>query len=482
MEIYQLSASEIIKKIANKDLTARQVAEAFITRIKEVNPQLNAVHQVDTVRILHAADEADQAILMGKPLGKLHGLPITIKDTCEISGFIVGKGYPYFLKSAIKDSTIVSRLRSEGAIILGVTNVPELLFAYETDNRTHGRTNNPYDLARTPGGSSGGEAALLAVGGSPLGIGSDAGGSIRQPAHYCGICAHKPTHGLLPFTGDIPFDGAAGLVASLLTMGPMGRYIEDLMLMMEVISGGDVLDPYVPPVNFKRSALPLDLSALKIAYYIENPFAPPTTETEGAVMKAVQALTAEGAELYRDFPKLLEETYRLHWETFFLGGDKGAGLKELFKKFKDVELTPLLKKIIIEAEKCSFTLTELRQRLVEVEQFRYEMLNWMEVNGYDVVISPVASTPARYHGETFEHIHDFEYVRAHNLTRWPATIVPISYATNGLPIAVQIAAKPWHDHLSLAVAQVLQNKFGVFPCPEIKPDTLTISPTLTGQL
>ncbi len=244
MEIYQLSASEIIRKIANKDLTARQAAEAFIKRIKEVNQQLNAIHQVDTVRILHAADEADQAILMGKSLGKLHGLPITIKDTCEVSGFIVGKGYPYFLKYATKDSTIVSRLKAEGAIILGVTNVPELLFAYETDNRTHGRTNNPYDLARTPGGSSGGEAALLAVGGSPLGMGSDAGGSIRQPAHYCGICAHKPTQGLLPVAGDIPFDGAAGLVSSVLTIGPMGRYVEDLVLAMEVISGGDLCTTY----------------------------------------------------------------------------------------------------------------------------------------------------------------------------------------------------------------------------------------------
>ncbi len=427
---------------------------------------------------MHAADEADQAILMGKPLGKLHGLPITIKDTCEISGFSVGKGYPYFLKSATKDSTIVSRLKAEGAIILGITNVPELLFAYETDNRTQGRTNNPYDLARTPGGSSGGEAALLAVGGSPLGMGSDAGGSIRQPAHYCGICAHKPTQGLLPVAGDIPFDGAAGLVSSVLTMGPMGRYVEDLVLAMEVISGVDMLDPYAPPIKFKRSALPLNLSALKIAYYSENSAAPPSAETERTVMKAVQALAAEGAEVSHDFPKLLDETYRLHWETFMLGGDKGIGLKELFKKFKDEKLTPLLREVIIEAEKCSFTLTELRQRLVEVEQFRYEMLKWMDVNDYDIVISPVASTPARYHGETFKHIRDFDYVRAHNLTGWPATVVPISYATNGLPIAVQIAAKPWHDHLSLAVAQVLQNKLGVFPCPEVKPETLTINPTL----
>lgn len=185
-------------------------------------------------------------------------------------------------------------------------------------------------------------------------------------------------------------------------------------------------------------------------------------------MKAVQALAVEGAKVLHDFPKLLDETYRLHWETFILGGDKGIGLKELFKNFKDEELTPLLKEVIIEAEKCSFTLTELRQRLVEVEQFRYEMLKWMDVNSYDIVISPVASTPARYHGETFKHIRDFDYVRAHNLTGWPATVVPISYATNGLPIAIQIAAKPWHDHLTLAVAQVLQNKLGVFFCSEIK--------------
>lgn len=481
MKIYSLSATEIISKITSKDLTVRQVAEAFLARIEEVNSMLNAVHQVDPVRVLHEADEADRAIVMGESLGRLHGLPITIKDTCAISGFTVGKGYPHFFKLADYDSTVVGRLKAEGAIILGITNVPELLLAYETDNRTHGRTNNPYDLTRTPGGSSGGEAALIAVGASSVGLGSDAGGSIRQPAHYCGICAHKPTQGLVPFTGDVPFDGAAGLVTSLLTMGPMARHVEDLELIMEVISGSDKLDPHVIPIKFKRSSS-LDLSKLKVAYYFENPAATPSAETKETVMKAVQALAADGAEVVHDFPKLLEDVYRLHWETFVLGGDEGAGFKNMFKSFGDSELTPLLKKIVIQAEDCSFTSTELRQRLVEVEQFRYSMMKWVEINGYDIVISPVASSPARHHGETFKHILDFEYARTHSLSMWPATVVPISYSTDGLPIAVQIAAKPWEDSLSLAVARVLQRKFGVFALPMINQEMSDIKKPIMARL
>lgn len=464
MKIYELSATEIISKIAKKALTAREVAEAFINRIQEVNGRLNAIHQVDTVRILQEADAADKANLSGKSLGRLHGLPISIKDTCDVSGFTVGKGFPFFFKHATQDSTIVRRLRAEGAIVLGITNVPELLLAYETDNRTHGRTNNPYNLACTPGGSSGGEAALLAVGGSPVGIGSDAGGSIRQPAHYCGISAHKPTQGLIPFNGE------TGIAASILTVGPMARHVEDLMLIMEIISGEDKLDPYTAPITFKRTSS-LDLSSLKVAYYFENSVAAPSEETKNTVIKAIQALEAEGAQVTHDFPKLMESVYRLHWETFVLGGDEGIGLKELFKKLGDEEQTPLLRKLVAQAESCSFSLTELRQRLVEVEQFRYGMMKWMESHDYDVIISPVASTTARFHGETFEHIYDFEYVRAHNLSRWPATVVPINYSIDGLPIAVQIAAKPWHDHLSLAVAHALQQKFGVFPLPDIKMST-----------
>lgn len=464
-EIYSLSAREIIRKIQTREISAKKVAEAFIARILEVNPKINALHQFNPARIINEAEKADTAVLEGKPLGRLHGLPITIKDTCLIAGFKVGKGYPPFFKDVKTDATAIRRLKEAGAIILGISNVPELLLAYEIDNRTNGRTNNPYDLSRTPGGSSGGEAAIIATGGSVVGIGSDAGGSIRQPTHYCGICAHKPTQGLVPFTGNIPSDGEAGLITSILTMGPMSRYIEDLSLIMEVISGSDNLDPHTPPVKF-TSPNTVNINKLRIAYYSENPDAAPSVETIDAIKIVVDFLQLNVASIKHDFPKPLENIYRLHWETFVLAGDKGKGLKSLFEDSKDYETTPLLKKFLSQAEKCEFTLTEFRQRLVEVEQFRYELMRWME--NYDVVISPVASTPARRHGETFDHIYDFNYVRTHNLSLWPATVVPVAFSKDGMPIGVQIAGKPWHDHMCLAIAHAIQKKCGVFPIPEIK--------------
>jgi amidase len=474
MKIYELSANAILKKIKDKEISVRTVIEAFLDRIQEVNPLINAIHQVDHVRLLQEADRADLMIAEGKPLGKLHGLPITIKDTCLIAGFKVGKGYPAFFKQAEKDATIISRLREAGAIILGVTNVPELLLAYETDNRANGRTNNPYDLSRTPGGSSGGEAALISAGGSIVGIGSDAGGSIRQPAHYCGICAHKPTQGLIPLTGDVPFDGEAGLATSLLTMGPMARYVEDLILLLEIIAGPDGNDPYTPALPMSKT---VETKTLRVAYYFENADSPPTEEVVNAVKKAIQALQPEVANIVHDYPKLLDKAYRLHWETFILAGDKGQGMKSFFAEVKDDNPTLLLKQFLAQAESCEFSLVEFRQRMTEVERFRYDMMDWM--SKYDVIISPVASTPARSHGKTFEHVYDFNYVRTHNLSLWPATVIPVCYSSDGLPIGIQIASKPWHDHLCLHVAKVLQNKLGVFPIPQIKQ---TSTPTITSKL
>ena len=204
-DITSKSASELAAAIRAKQLSSRAVVDAHLERIAKVNPKLNAIVQLTADSARKEADEADAALARGENKGPLHGVPITIKDTLETTGVICTggtKGRANYVPKA--DATAVARLRAAGGIILGKTNVPELAGAIESDNLVYGRTNNPYDLARTPGGSSGGESAIVAACGSPLGLGTDAGGSIRIPAHFCGLAAIKPTSGRVPKTGQFP--------------------------------------------------------------------------------------------------------------------------------------------------------------------------------------------------------------------------------------------------------------------------------------
>ncbi|MEA2832536.1 MAG: amidase [Methylobacteriaceae bacterium] len=203
--ITSASASELAAAIRAKRLTSQEIVAAHLERIAAVNPKLNAVVQVTADAARNDAAEADAALARGEIKGPLHGVPVTIKDTLETAGVICTggtKGRANYIPKA--DATAVARLRAAGAVILGKTNVPELAGALETDNLVYGRTNNPYDLSRTPGGSSGGESAIVAACGSPLGLGTDAGGSIRGPAHFCGLAAIKPTSGRVPRTGQFP--------------------------------------------------------------------------------------------------------------------------------------------------------------------------------------------------------------------------------------------------------------------------------------
>ena len=460
---YQLSITELAETIQQGQLTAVEVAQAFIDRIQAINPIINAVQQFNPAHILEKARQADELLRNGDCLGRLHGVPITLKDTCHIKGFNCSKGFPGFLgDESTYDATFVSRLKSEGAIILGITNVPELLISYETDNLIYGRTNNPYDLNRTPGGSSGGEAAIIAAAGSPGGIGSDAGGSVRQPAHYCGICSHKPTHGLVPLTGNYPYD-SSGLVTKILHFGPMSRHVEDLELLMEIISGSDGIDPHAPQQGFKKSQQ-TNLGSLRVAYFYNNDQTQACSDTIKTIDQVVEKLKPVVSTIQQAYPDPLKDTYKLHWETFVLGGDGGQTIQQLFANYGQEQMSHLTQGFMDRAVKCVLSIQEMRKRLYEVEQYRFEMMRFMK--DYDVIISPVAATPARRHAETHDHLHDFSYVQAHNLTGWPATVIPCGQTQQGLPIGIQIAAKPWNDPICLALAKKLQTLLSHFPLPD----------------
>src|SRR6202453_2572479 len=242
------SANEIAAQIRRKERSPVEVARVHLDRIERLNPELNAFVDHQPESVLAQAREAEKAIRRGDRLGPLHGVPLSIKSSIDVTGHRCEGGTRLRAgRVAIEDAPLVARLRNAGAVILGVTNTPELLMAWETDNLLYGRTNNPWDLTRTAGGASGGEAAAIAAGLSAGGVGSDGGGSIRVPAHFCGICGLKPTPGRIPSTGHFP--KAGGPFALLGVVGPMARTVADLQILFEVMAGADDGDPCSAPVG-----------------------------------------------------------------------------------------------------------------------------------------------------------------------------------------------------------------------------------------
>ena len=267
---------------------------AFQARIGEVNDRLNAVVQQTGERATSEAKHADAALARGDILGPLHGVPITLKDSIDTEGVVTTggtKGRAGFVPD--QDSTVAARLRAAGAILLGKTNTPELTLAGETNNLIYGQTNNPYDVSRTPGGSSGGAGAIVASGGSPLDMGSDTGGSIRLPAHFCGIAGIKPTSGRVPRTGHIVPYGL-GALDSLTQIGPMARFVEDLVLALPIISGPDWRDPAIVPMPLDDPS-DVDIGGLRVAMHTDNGVMTPTEETIGAVKEGTGTLQDDQA-------------------------------------------------------------------------------------------------------------------------------------------------------------------------------------------
>lgn len=463
-EIYYLSSCQLIEAMKSGELSAFEVMEQHLDRIDKMNPLLNGlIQRLSREDCLKQALQADQRRMNGLMLGKLHGLPITIKDTYLVKRFVSCLGC-VGLKDTVAemDSTIVTRLKSEGAIIVGITNVPEFLYAYETDNDVYGRTNNPYNLEYTPGGSSGGCAALVASGCIPLSIGSDAAGSLRWPAHCTGIATHKPTTGLVPRTGS-PLGDAKGLFAQFATPGPMARQVDDLILTLQIISGPDGLDPHCPPVTLKDPA-EVDVSSLRVAYFLDDGVSSPTGEVLDVLRFVIQELQNHVIKVDKIECKCLKESYRLLWQSFFLGGDQGRSTQELLKKLGVVIPSPLLQDFLKKAKEQDLSTSQFRNLFREIDQFRIEMLE--ELKDYDILVSLVAATPAKKHGKCLEESKDMAPCMIHSLTGWPVTVIRCGTSLCGLPIGLQIAAKPWNDHVCLALAKRLESVLGDWPLPQ----------------
>jgi amidase len=460
-DLFYAKATDLLKLMRSKKISAREVMQAHLERIAVVNPKINALTQRFSAEIcLQEADKIDAQLATNLPLKPLAGLPVTIKDLIKVKGLICSSGSQGFYKfgPATEDATVVKRLKEAGAIVIGLTNVPELCRGGDSSNLVYGTTNNPYNFTRTSGGSSGGSAALLAAGGSPLSIGTDGGGSLVQPSHYNGITCLKPTHGLLPGTGflggDIP-----GIIGAMVTNGPMARYVEDLKLVLPYLAGPDGISPYTPPVPLAQSE---PLSQLRVAYFTENGFTAVDKEIQNVLTNAALSLKGEVASISEARPDCISSAFNLHWDLF-LGGDRGLRFKQGLQAIGVNEFSWEMQEFLRQAESCELSVTELQQRMADIDKYRLSMMNFMQ--DYEVVLSPVFPKPAKPHGIGIKEISDFSYAMTHNLTGWPTVSVRCGTSKDGLPIGVLIAAKPWKDTTALAVAERLEQLHGGWQPP-----------------
>ena len=390
-ELTFLSAVSMAEQIRQKKLSPVELVEAHLARIEKLNPKLNAFVQVDAEGSRRQARAAEESVTHGTTLGPLHGVPVSIKSSIEVTGMKCEAGSKLregFV--AAKDAPLVSRLREAGAIILGTTNAPELLMAWETDNLLYGRTNNPWDLSRTAGGSSGGEAAAIAAGCSAGGVGSDGGGSIRVPAHFSGICGLKPTPGRIPATGHFPT--SVGPFALIGVVGPMARTVSDLKVLFEVMQGPDDGDPSAAPVPVRWPSRS-DLKKLRIGYFEDDGRTPVTAETRATVRAAAEALKRAGFRVEPFRPEGLEQARQLWWQFF---GIAGGMLLRPMTKGREAELSPILKQYLSwVAAEPSHTGQTLLDAWIMRDVVRMQVFS--EMREYPILLCPVASVPAFHH-------------------------------------------------------------------------------------
>lgn len=459
MPITLLPATEQLALLRRRAITPLELADEHIRRIERLNPQLNALVDFDPERVRAQAKA-------GRP-GPLSGLPVTVKSSISVAGYRCEIGSVLNRGSVPeKNAVLVDRLLAAGAVLLGTTNCPEFLMAYETENRLCGSTRNPWNLERTAGGSSGGEAAAIAAGLSGAGLGSDSGGSVREPAHFTGICALKPTAGRFPSGGHLP--PCRGPFAFLGSIGPMARTVGDLSLLFATLSGQDPTDPNsapaaLPPVSLEEA------KQVPIGWFEDDGTVPVTPETRTAIQNAARALEQQGFRIQRFRPQALEAARKL-WFTFFV--QCGAMLYEPTIRGREDELSPTFQDFlaIARAEK-PLTADSLLAAWVQSDIVRGRLLE--EMQQYPILLCPVCSIPAFRPGERewvvegqrVAYLDAMRYTQWFNLLGGPAAVVPVSRSAEGLPIGVQIAGRPYADELVLAIAAALESQFGYQPPP-----------------
>lgn len=457
------SATVQAQLIRDKKLSSEELVAAHLKRIDQINPKINAVVAL-AGNALEQARLADKALASGNLLGPLHGVPMTIKDCFDTEGVVSTwgtMGRKNFVPE--KDATVVKRLKEAGAILLGKTNTPEFTLSFETHNNIYGFTNNPHDLTRSPGGSSGGAAAAIAAGLIPFDIGTDYGGSVRVPSHCCGIVGIKPTSGSVPRTGLCLPPGM--LTDPLSHVGPLARRVEDLRLLLGIIWGPDAIDTRISDVAYPGS-LKSGLKGLKCAVMTDNGSISPDSETIAAVEMAGKILEDSGLNVKNHQLTGLAQT------PFVDNGFWAVGAHAAIKQSLDDAGTNPDQYANNWFRQMTKTASDqisgkaLNKQLLRFEQYRSKLQQQM--SQFDVLISPVNARPAQLHpaaGDAPFPIEYASYTMAYDLTGWPSGVVRGGTSPEGLPIGVQITANPWREDIVLAVMSQLENVFPKFDPP-----------------
>jgi Asp-tRNA(Asn)/Glu-tRNA(Gln) amidotransferase A subunit family amidase len=449
-ELTRLSAARAAELIRGGGLSPVELVGAYLNRIADVNPKLNAVVTL-APDVLKQARKAEASVARGESVGPLHGVPLTVKDTIEVRGVRTTRGSSAEANFAPEeDAAAVARLRAAGAIIIGKTNCSELALDYTADNPLFGRTNNPYDLARSPGGSSGGCAAAVAACLTAAGLGSDLAGSIRIPAHFCGVAGLKPTAGRVPGQGHAPpVEGSFALGASL---GPLARSVEDLELLFGVLADDDA-----PCVNVES------LRGTRAAFYFDDGAVPLKEEIRSAVVRAAEALRGAGLLVEEERPPSIESANAMWRELFSY--PTVEYLREFYRG-RESEAGPVARAVMKQDLKEP-TAKELRASRQKRERLREELVRWMERT--PLVVSPVGPVEAFRHeesrkvevnGELFPTFRAFALAQAFNVYDLPAVCVPAGFTREGLPVGVQIAGRPFEERRVLAAARVVEEASG----------------------
>lgn len=520
-EITRLGGAELARRIAAGDWSSVEVTRAFIQRIELVNRDLNAVVIPLFDSAIKAAEQADLAMARGDALGPLHGVPVTIKECFHVAGTSSCIGLEA-LRSEIMpdDGVLVRRLRNAGAVILGKTNIPQMMIWHECDNPVYGRTNNPWDLTRTPGGSTGGEAAIIAAGGSPLGLGNDLGGSIRVPCHFCGIHGIKPTSHRLPRTGSR--GTLRGMEAVVSQAGPLARRVEDLELGLRVLVGGseETATPDVAPPTW-TDPRSVHIRGMKIALWTNDDFFPASAALARAVREAGTALAQRGAIVEEfappDVPEIMETYFSL------LGADGGADARRLtagskldWRVARMLRLAglPLALRLPIVAGLRGFgqhwmsrlvgstrprSANSYWQLVSRKNQLVRDFMHQLQARGYSAFLTPPHALPAMQHIKGFDLLPAASYAYLPNLLGVPAGVVSLTRVrpgeetgrivsrdqtlrqaaavdrgSAGLPVGVQVAAPHWREDIVLAIMRALEDHFASqseYPCHDHASNT-----------
>ena len=474
------TATDLVAALRRRELGSRELLEHALGRIERWNEGLNAVVTLDVERARAAADAADRALAAGEGKGALFGLPMTVKDTFETAGLRTTCGVPELSQHVPRtDAIAVARLRAAGAIVFGKTNTPTWAGDWQTTNPIFGTTNNPWDRTRTPGGSSGGSAAAVAAGFTSLELGSDIGGSIRVPAHCCGVFGHKPSHGLVPQRGHIPGEPGTLSERDLNTIGPLARSVDDLELGLDVVAGALPELAHAVTLRLPRPR-GAKLGDFRVAAWFDEPACPVDHEMRGLLERAADLLTKAGARIDREARP--EVDFRAAVDTYV----------ELLMPIMSLELPDAVARQMARggeqvpadapgllAASARANAARHRDWLRSCERREHIRARWAELfRSFDVLLCPVMLTPAfvqdtsefttrriLVNGEDRSYIEHLQWPGLITMALLPATVIPVGRTAGGLPVGVQIVGPYLEDRTTLAFARAAERELGGFTAP-----------------